>query len=437
MKIEKTMLPIGLFQFISFLRRAIFYAFFYLYLRTFLELPTTLAALLGTANFLASTFGQLKIWGPRLNNKPSLARKYVVYGNLIAAFTYFITFIGHVLFLGLESNIGAALSKIGAAFFMIVLLSILEIFWSMSDLGVRFLIAQASIGQQRGQLIGLFDGIGLIGQIIGFSLSGLLYRDGLGFSEGIIFYVVVILIFLCALVIQLSPQVKEELIDEVSLSSSVKLKELLKEPSFAVFLLCLTILIIGISSSAQIFIYYSDDPTGLNFNDLQLSYLLILFSLIGGLVTPIAGRASDKMGRIPIMAIGSLGASISYLCFFLMGEQPFLIIAIIYSSLGVCFAIIQSVAFAHTADILPDEMRGTGFALFNIALATGWGLAGFVIGGPVVDLLIIIGQSTSDAYRFAFLVSSIVILSGFLSLMYYSKLIKRNIPLLSGDNKQF
>jgi len=415
--------PIGIFQFISFLRRAIFYAFFYLYLRTFLGLPNTLSALLGTANLIGSTFGQLKIWGPRLNHNPSLARPYVVRGELIAAFTYFMAFVGHYFFLELGSIIGAA-------FLMIILLSILEVFWSMSDLGIRFLVAQATEGTQRGQLVGLIDGFGLIGQIVGFLVSGLLYRDGLGFREGTIFYLVVILMILCATIIQLSPQVERADIDGVTIIPK-DIREILRNQPYLIFILCIGLLVIGVSSSTQIFLYYCNDSTGLNFNDQIISYLLIIFSLIGGLIAPIGGRISDKIGRIPIVVLSGFGAAISYFSLFLLGNQPFFIIAITYSLLGGSFSLIQSVSFAHTADLLPEDLKGTGFAIFNITLATGWGLAGFVVGGPVADLLILLGQPTVIAYRIAFLVSSLVIMSGTLSLAVYLKNTRTEPLLLS------
>lgn len=415
---NRGIVPIGIFQFISFLRRAIFYAFFYLYLRTFLGLPNTLSALLGTANLIGSTFGQLKIWGPRLNHNHSLARPYVVRGELIAAFTYFIAFIGHYLFLELGSILGAA-------FLMILLLSILEVFWSMSDLGIRFLVAQATEGTQRGQLVGLIDGFGLIGQIVGFLVSGLLYRDGLGFREGTIFYLVVVLMILCASIIQLSPQVEKTDVDGAVIVPR-DIREILKNQQYLIFILCIGLLVIGISSSTQIFLYYSNDSAGLNFNDQIISYLLIIFSLIGGLIAPIGGRISDKIGRIPIVIVSGFGAAFSYFSFFLLGNQPFIIIAIIYSLLGGSSSLIQSVSFAHTADLLPDELKGTGFAIFNITLATGWGLAGFIVGGPVADLLIILGQSTVIAYRFAFLVSSLVIIIGTLVLVVYLKTLEQN-----------
>ncbi|MHA2224416.1 MAG: MFS transporter [Candidatus Hodarchaeales archaeon] len=422
MSSKRALFPIGVFQFISFLRRAIFYAFFYLYLRTFLGLPNTLAALLGTANLLASTFGQLRLWGPRLNNQPSLAKKYVVWGNVIAAITYFIVFIGHSIFL----DVG---SKLGSAIFIIILLSLLEIFWSMSDLGIRYLISQATEGVQRGQLVGLVDGIGLVGQIIGFLISGYLYEDGKGFRNGTIFSIVIVLILFCALAILVSPEVEKKSLEKNT--TPKKFRELFSIRSYIIFIVILMILVIGISSSNQIFLYYSEDPSSLHFSDQQISYLLILFSLVGGIIAPLSGRVSDNVGRIPIVITGSFIASISYILLFFLGNQPFLVIAVFYSLIGAGFSIIQSVSFAHTADLLPRELRGTGFALFNITLGLGWGVAGFIIGGPVADLLIFLGYPIQLAYRFSFLVSGTMIFFGMMILTFYSRTQNRN-PRSSG-----
>ncbi|MHA2306903.1 MAG: MFS transporter, partial [Candidatus Hodarchaeales archaeon] len=177
------------------------------------------------------------------------------------------------------------------------------------------------------------------------------------------------------------------------------------------------LLIIGINASTQIFLYYVTDQSALNFSDESLSYLLILFTLSGGIMSPVGGKVSDYSGRIPILVLSSLGAGLSYFLFFSLGTQPFFIIAIIYAVLGGSIAVLQSIAFAHSADLLPIEFQGTGFGVFNITLATGWGLAGFLIGGPIADILIFLGASNAFAYRSSFLVSSVLILIGTLALI--------------------
>ncbi|MHA1975899.1 MAG: MFS transporter [Candidatus Hodarchaeales archaeon] len=404
------MISVSLFSFLSFLRRAIFYAFFYVYLRSFLGLSNTLSALLGTANLATSTIGQLKLWGPRLNRNPQLAKKYVVRGEVIAGIVYLIAFSGHKMLVISNSNLLAAL-------FLISCTSFLEIFWSGSDLGIRQLQAEATIGENRGRLVGTIDGIGLIGQLFGFLIGGILYQEGDGFFNGSIFYVVVILIFACAFVIFIAPY-ESVLRDSDNLNLTTGgIKEVLKLPTFGYFIVILGILTMGISASTQMFLYYVTDHSALNFSDEVLSYLLILFSLFGGVIAPIGGKLSDYWGRIPIMIFSGLGATLSYFAFFLLGKQPLLVIAIIYAILGASSAILQSIAFSHAADLLPREFQGTGFGVFNVTLATGWGLAGFLIGGPISDVLIALGASNASAYRSSFLVSALIILIGTFALL--------------------
>lgn len=416
MKVNPLLFSTGLFSLLSFLRRAIFYAFFYIYLRTFLGLSNTLAATTGTANLLGSTIGQLLIWGPRLNQNPSLAKKYVVRGEVIAGVIYFIAFTGHRMLVLTEE-------KLYAAIFLIFALSFLELFWSSSDLGIRHLISEATQGGHRGRLIGSIDTMGLIGQIVGFLISGVLYQDGLGFFNGSIFFIVIILLFSCAMIIYLTPiklQAQQEL--DISLHfESNGLREVLREKAYSQFLIVLAILTIGIYSSSQIFLYYTTNPTGLSFSDQDLSLLLILFSISGGLLSPIGGRISDQIGRFPVLIFSSLGAGFCYFAFFILGPQPFYTIAIIYAFLGGTSTLLQSIAFAYSADVLPKKLQGTGFGLFNITLATGWGLAGFLIGGPVADTLILLGEPIVNAYRFSFLISTMIILIGALLLGFVSK----------------
>ncbi|MFX0150305.1 MAG: MFS transporter [Candidatus Hodarchaeota archaeon] len=412
MKVRSIMISTSSFQFLSFLRRAIFYAFFYLYLRNFLGLSNTMAALLGTANLLGSTIGQLLIWGPRLNKNPTLAKKYVVRGEVIAGFVYLFAFFGQRILISYES-------KVGAAIFLILLFSFLELFWSGSDLGIRHLIAEATQGDHRGRLVGTLDAMGLLGQICGFLLGGWLYQNGLGFYEGTVFYVVVFLLFSCAFIIQFTPIETIKIQEVITTSELVNngVREAFKVPFFAIFIIILGILTIGFSSSTQTFYYYVIDETGFNLSAQLFSILLILFSLCGGLLAPIGGRISDRIGRIPIIIISSLVAAICYLLFFILTALPFTAITFIYAVMGASTALVQSIAFAYTADLLPQDLQGTGFGIFNITLATGWGLASFLIGGPIADILILLGESRAIAYRFTFFVSSFILLVGTTALL--------------------
>ncbi|MFW9778542.1 MAG: MFS transporter [Candidatus Heimdallarchaeota archaeon] len=410
----------GIFSFLSFLRRAVFYAFFYIYLRVFLGLSNTLTALLGTMNLLTSTIGQLIIWGPRLNRNPTSAKKFVVRGEVGAALAYFIAFLGHRVIVDAESHIIAAL-------FLVFVFSLLELLWSGSDLGIRIIQGEVTQGEARGRLTGIIDGMGLAGQIVGFLLSGILYDRGQGFYNGVIFYIVVFLILSCATVIQVTPimltanETPGEDQKYQPLLGGNAVRNVLRVPSFAAFIGILATLIIGLFASRQIFLFYAALNPSLGLTDQEISILLVVFSFWGGIFTPIGGRLSDKFGRLEIMMISSAIAS---LCFFLLSfpEAPnFLVVGAFYSALGISTALIQTLAFAFTADILPADLQGTGFSLYNITLGIGWGMAGFFVGGPIADSLIFLGTETALAYRIVLLISGMILILGTGALFVFNK----------------
>ncbi|MFW9853489.1 MAG: MFS transporter [Candidatus Thorarchaeota archaeon] len=415
----------SLFSFLSFLRRAVFYAFFYIYLRVFLGLSNTLTALLGTMNLLTSTIGQLVIWGPRLNRDPRSSKKFVVRGEVGAALVYLIAFLGHRVLIDLGSSISAAL-------FLVAIFSLLELLWSGSDLGIRIIQGEVTQGIARGKLTGIIDGMGLAGQIFGFLLSGILYEAGQGFYNGVIFYIVVLLILSCAIIIQITPislttSKKSDQAEEIqSLLEGTAISDVLRVPSFAGFIGILAALIIGLFASRQIFLFYATLRPSLGLTDQEISILLVTFSFWGGIFTPIGGKMSDRFGRIEIMTIASVIASCCFLMLFILESPDFLVVGVFYSILGISTALIQTLAFAFTADILPPDLQGTGFSLYNITLGIGWGMAGFFVGGPIADSLILFGTPTVLAYRTVLLISAIIMMFGALALLIF-RLLKISI----------
>jgi MFS family permease len=372
-------------------------------------------------NLVTSTIGQLVIWGPRLDRNPTLAKKFVVRGEVGAAIAYLVAYFGHKALVDLGEPFVAAL-------FLVVVFSLLELAWSGSDLGIRVIQGKVTQGEARGKLTGLIDGMGLIGQIVGFFLSGILYEGGLGFYNGTIFSIVILLILSCATIIQVTPIIlrEQKTSDEdqefQSRFGGKAVQKVLRVPSFKLFIGILATLMVGLYASRQIFLFYANlTNSGLGLTDEEISMLLIFFSFWGGALTPIGGRISDRLGRIKIMTFASALASICFLTIFFLETPPFLVVGALYSSLGVSTALIQTLAFAFTADILPTDLQGTGFSIFNITLGIGWGMAGFFVGGPIADSLILLGTPTAEAYRIVLLVSGIVLMLGTLALIVFDR----------------
>ena len=174
---KRAFFGVGFFQFLSFMRRGIFYSFMYIYLFSLLG-KVTITAGLGTFTMLTSAVGQNLLWG-RISDRYRLRAKLVFVGTLIAGFAYIIVFLVHRSLLDVGRNAEAGLSIVFG-------LSLLEFFWSMSDAGWAALLTDITTPETRGGLIGVFNFLASIGRMLGVLIAGFLYGGGSGFKEGTI-----------------------------------------------------------------------------------------------------------------------------------------------------------------------------------------------------------------------------------------------------------
>ena len=114
-------------------------------------------------------------------------------------------------------------------------------------------------------------------------------------------------------------------------------------------------------------------------NALLVGLLSTSFSLMQFLFAPVWGRLSDRVGRRPVILMGLLGSSISYLTFGLAQSLPILFLSRILA--GIAGANI-STAQAYIADSTPPEQRAKGMGLIGAA----YGL-GFTVGPAIGGLL--------------------------------------------------
>lgn len=180
---------LSVFQFLTFVRRGVFYTFMINYLYTLMQ-SATLTAALGTLNMVASALGQNLLWG-RISDRYKLRTKLIMTGESIAGFAYIIVFIIHKSLIDAGSYFHAGLAIIFG-------LSVLEFFWSMSDVGWAALLTDVTTPGTRGRIIGTLNFIASLGRMVGILSAGFLYADGEGFKNGTIFYIVTILLFIGA-----------------------------------------------------------------------------------------------------------------------------------------------------------------------------------------------------------------------------------------------
>ena len=112
-------------------------------------------------------------------------------------------------------------------------------------------------------------------------------------------------------------------------------------------------------------------------NALLVGLLSTSFSLMQLLFAPVWGRLSDHVGRRPVILLGLLGSSISYLTFGLASSLPILFLSRILA--GIAGANI-STAQAYIADSTQPENRAKGMGLIGAAYGLGF-TVGPAIGG--------------------------------------------------------
>ena len=112
-------------------------------------------------------------------------------------------------------------------------------------------------------------------------------------------------------------------------------------------------------------------------NALLVGLLSTSFSLMQLLFAPVWGRLSDLVGRRPVILVGLLGSSISYLTFALAPSLTILFLSRILA--GIAGANI-STAQAYIADSTQPENRAKGMGLIGAAYGLGF-TVGPAIGG--------------------------------------------------------
>lgn len=115
---------------------------------------------------------------------------------------------------------------------------------------------------------------------------------------------------------------------------------------------------------------FGTDPVG-------IGALLSISGFVGLLASWIAGRVSDKIGRKPLIAIGSYAART--LGFFLPLAPTITWAGVVMSFRSLGFNIMMPAFRALRADLVPTQVRGRVFGLFGTAFT-----AGSVIG-PIVS----------------------------------------------------
>lgn len=146
------------------------------------------------------------------------------------------------------------------------------------------------------------------------------------------------------------------------------------------WLLCLSNFLF--SASFQMMIPELPDYLGSMGGKEYIGYIIALFTLTAGFARPFSGKLTDTIGRVPVMAFGSI------VCFLCGGLYPFIHTVAGFLFLrflhGFSTGTKPTATSAYVADIIPEDRRGEAQGMLGIFTATGMSI-GPSIGSYLTD----------------------------------------------------
>jgi MFS family permease len=396
---------ISSFQILAMFRRGLFYSYLSIYLRHFLGLSVTETTLFATLPMVMNIVFQTFVWGA-LSDKYQLRRTLIMSGEILAGFGTVLVWYAHTLTGNLTH----------AGYVIIIGLSIIEIFWSMSNVGWSALISDIYRQEDRNAVQGRLASIGGIGRIAGVWIGGLLYDglglkyNGWGFYEGALFFVAGAAMFISVFPMLLVPEggirleVEDKSIPETGASVSAG-------KIFAIFIIAMIFINFGRNSIAIIQSQYLVLGSGFGVSSKVLSYIVNTQSVAMILTGLIAGWVGRKIGDGNSLLLGTVLSVGSLLLLAVAGNLGLIYVSNFLRGCSEVMILASSYAFASV--LIPPVKRAKLFSIFNATFFLSWGIAGTFIAGPITDLLLAWGESEVFSYQMAFVSAAVITLAGF------------------------
>ena len=413
----KIFLGVSSFQILTMFRRGLFYSFLTIYLRHFLGLSVTTTTLFATLPMVLNVVFQRYVWGT-LSDKYQKRRTLIIWGEILGGIGTIALWYCHLI----------PDEKANAGWVVIIGLSVIEIFWSMSNIGWSALISDIYKQEVRGRIMGKLESLGGVGRIAGILIGGLLYDGmdyrfpGWGFWEGSLFFVSAAVMFLSVFPMFLVPEggMNHPSADGEIFSDHAHYSPII----FFVFILAMAFIHFGRNSIAVTLAQYLTLETGFNLSSITLSHVVNIKSvgiILTGIVT---GKLTEKFGPRNLLVGGTIFATCSLL---ILGISHSLIYVCISSFImGFSEILILATSYELASSYIPASKRGKLFSIFNATYFLSFGAAGTLIAGPITDFLISRGKTQVFAYMVSFNTAAILTSVGIIILFILFRLEKKS-----------
>jgi len=423
---SKTFLNISSFQILVMFRRGLFYSYLSIYLRFFLGLSVTETTLFASLPMIINVLSQTFVWG-KISDRFQVRRTLIIIGEVSAAILTSIVWYVHTI----------PASKYAAGYVLIVGLTVIELFWSMSNVAWSALLSDIYPPEQRAGLQGRLASIGAVGRFIGILIGGLLYDglskyyEGWGFHEGALFFIATGVMIISTIPMLFVPEggIKIQKHSQTNINpnspgiSGDRRNQVSRK--YLVFLMAMAFINFGINSIALLKSQYLTLAEGFNVSSQVLSYILSMSTAaiftIGLFIKTLSRRMKDET----LLILGS-AISIFYLAGFVLSRN----IETIYISDflgGAAMVIIMATSYSYASKLIPPEKRGKQFAWFNATFFLSWGLPGTLITGPLVDKLIKSGYPQAFSYKMAFIAATVMVVIGTIILLLNFRMKKNQV----------
>ncbi len=384
------------FQMLVMFRRGLFYTYLSIYMNTFLLLSVTETTLYATLPMLMSVLFQNFVWGP-ISDKIQRRRLLIILGEIIAGG-------GTILVWGIHSMF---VNFYIAGYVIIIGLSCIEIFWSMSNIGWSALISDVYAPEDRNKVMGQLTGVGGLGRMIGILIGGYLYDSGLGFRNGPLFFIASFVMFISTVPMLFAPKggisqfelKKDEINENKGENSNYRI-------IFIIFMIALVFINFGRNSISVPYSQYLVLDNGFNVDDVTLSYIANTRSLAVLTIGLTAGLLSNKLGYSKTLIFGVFFAIVALIITALTSNLFLIFIGSFL--IGTADVIIRATSYTIASKLIPAKIRAKLFGVYNTTFFLSWGLACTLITGPLIDFLVFKGLGKIFAYQMSFLVAALI-----------------------------
>lgn len=414
-------------------RRGLFYTFLGVYLRAFLGLSVTETTLFETLPMILNILFQSLVWG-RITDRFQKRRSLIVAGELLAGF-------GHLLLWYLHS---VAPDLRSSGYVIIWGLTLIEVFWSMSNIAWSAYISDLYRPEERGAVQGRLASVGGLGRIAGALVGGFLYDrwgtafEGWGFREGATFFAVALVMFLSVIPFLFMPEggvatersaaalgrggrqegsaAGRRTAEGKGLAAAEGGASRGEGRVFALLLLSMLFINSGANSLTPLKAQYLSLPEGFAASAPAVSMTANLESIALIVTGLLVGRLARRHGERLLMVVGAL-AGIGYLLAYALA--PSLALVYVFSTLkGISDGLLAPASYAFASTLIAPEKRGRYFAAYNATFMLSWGIGATFLTGPLIDGLIARGAGSVAAYRAGSLASAGLAAAGLLILLY-------------------